>query len=346
MWGKLSKHWHVTVATLFSVLLIVGAYVFARGLESPAVAQASTETALLQAIATKDSNGDGLPDWEKALYGIPITATTTDYFNLGMTDGEAVAKGLIVPKAIADVPVATSSGVSLNADGLPSAPAADTLTAQFAQSFFTLYLAAKQNAGSAGLSDADLQNISNQAISQLASSVKPAPDFKSASDLTVSGSGADALKAFAASAEAVLVKNTSDATSTDLEYLQQALKNGDETAIPHIASIAKMYRGSAAGLAVLPVPRELAATDLALINTLMRLSEVDSDFTRVDSDPLTAILAIQQYAQVTQSLGQAFVAIGNVYAAAGITLPKGAPGASFVNMISNVNAGKQVVAKP
>lgn len=346
MWEKLSKHWQVTVAVLFSVALVTGAYLFARGFESPAVAQASTETALLQAIATKDSNGDGLPDWEKSLYGIPIDATTTDYFHLGMTDGEAVARGLIVPKAIADVPGATSSAASLNADGLPSAPADGTLTAQFAQSFFTLYLTAKQNAGGADLSDSDLQNISNQAISQLASSVKLAPDFKSASDLTVSGSGADALRAFAASAEAVLVKNTSDATSTDLAYLQAALQNGDTTAIPHIASIAKMYRGSAVGLAVLPVPKELAAADLALINTLMRLSEVDSDFTQVDTDPLTAILAIQQYAQVTQALGQAFVNVGNVYAAAGVVIPKGAPGASFANMISNVNAAKQAAAKP
>ena len=101
-----------------------------------------------------------------------------------------------------------------------------------------------------------------------------------------------------------------------------------------------MYRGSAAGLAVLPVPRELAAADLALINTLMRLSQVDSDFTRADSDPLVAILAIQQYAQVTQALGDAFSGIGKVYAAAGVVLPKGAPGASFVNMIANVTAAK------
>ncbi len=345
MWEKISKHWQVIAAAFFSAALVIGAYVFARGIESPRVAQASTETALLQAIATKDSDNDGLPDWEESLYG--TDPHVADTFHLGMTDGEAVARGLIVPKAIADIQTASSSPMSLDANGLPPAPADGTLTAAFAQDFFTLYLAAKQNAGSSDLSDTDLQNIADQAISQLASSIKPAADFRSASELTVSGSGADALKAFAASAEAVLLKNTSDATSTDIEYLKAALENNDATALPHIASIAKMYRGSAAGLAVLPVPRELAAADLALINTLMRLSEVDTDFTRADSDPLAAILAIQQYAQVAQALSDAFTGIGKVYATAGIRLPKGAPGASVVNMIANVAAAKdRAGAKP
>jgi len=62
MRGEIFKHRNIIAATLFSVVLIVGAYMFARGIESPQVAQASTETALLQAIASKDSDSDGLPD--------------------------------------------------------------------------------------------------------------------------------------------------------------------------------------------------------------------------------------------------------------------------------------------
>ncbi len=199
--GRFIVNWRVITATLFSAVLIVGAYALAHNVESPPLAQASEETALLQAIATKDSNGDGLPDWEKVLYGIPVTSTTTDYFHLGMTDGEAVAKGLIVPKAIADITVATSSPVGAAVDhSLPPAPADGTLTAAFAKNFFTLYLAARQNNGGADLSEADMQNIANETLNSLSSAITPTPDFKSVRDLTVSGSGSDALKAFAVSA--------------------------------------------------------------------------------------------------------------------------------------------------
>lgn len=330
-------------AALFSAVIVVGAYTLARGVESPDIAQASAETALLQAVATKDSDGDGLPDWEETLYG--ADSHNPDTFHLGMLDGEAVAKGLIVPKALADMPVATSSPAVAGADGLPPAPAEGTLTSAFAKSFFTSYLAAKQAAGGGALSESDIKNVSTQALSSLSSAVATAPDFKSGKDIKVSGSGSDALKAFAVSAEAVLLKNTADAAKTPLDYLKSILEGSDTTAVAHLSSMAKMYRGSAAGLAALSVPEELAVDNLALINALMRMGEVTNDFTRADSDPLTTILALQQYVGVAQALGTAFINIGTAYATAGVSIPAGAPGASFVNLIADVTASQSATTK-
>ncbi len=342
--GQILQNWRVLIAALFAVVLIAGSFMLARGIESPPLAQASAESALLQAIASKDSDNDGLPDWEEALYG--TDSHNPDSFKLGMTDGEAVARGLIVPKAIADISVATSSpSASASIDpSLPPAPAEGTLTAAFAKNFFTLYVAAKQNNGGADLSETDMQNIANQALSLLSSSITPAPDFKTAKDITVSGSGPDAMKAFGASAEMVLLKNTSDAKKSEVLYLQDALQKNDMTALPHIASIAKGYRDSAIGLAVLPVPRELAAADLALVNALMRTSQIITDFARADTDPLATMLALQQYLPATQALGAAFITIGDVYATAGVSVPADSPGASFVNLISDVTASQQTSA--
>ena len=345
---KVLEHWRILAAALFSAALVYGAYALARDAGAPAMAEASSETALLQALAARDSTGDGLPDWQKALYGIPLNATTTDYFHLGMTDGEAVAKGLIVPKAIADVPTATSSpvGGSIGDPSLPAASASGTLTAAFAQDFFSLYLARKQAGGNAPLSKSDLQDIANQALASLASSVAVAPDFKSKDDLMISGSGPEAMRAFATNAEAVLVKNTNDATMTDIDYLKGALTDNDTSAFAHIASIAKSYRGGAAGLAVLPVPRELAASDLALMNALMRLSEIDNDFTRAYSDPVVTMIALHQYADAVAALDKAFSDIGVLYKAAGVTLVPGAPGAAFVNMSADSAASPAAATKP
>ena len=73
------------------------------------------------------------------------------------------------------------------------------------------------------------------------------------------------------SAEAVFLSNTSDASKSELEYLSSAVQDSDTAALVHITSIAKSYRATAAGLAALPVPQELAADDLAVINALMRM---------------------------------------------------------------------------
>lgn len=333
--GQILQNWRALAATFLAVGIVAGAYTLARGIESPEVAQASAETALLQAIATKDSDGDGLADWEETLYG--ADPSVSDTFHLGMKDGEAVAKGLVVPKALSDISVATSSPSGGGTDGLPPPPAEGTLTADFAKNFFMSYLAAKQAKGGADLSESDMKEVADKAVSSL-SAVAVAPDYKSVKDLTVSGSGADALRAFAMSAEAVLLKNTANATKTPLGYLKSILQDNDTTAFAHLSSLASMYRGAAAGLAALPVPKELATDNLALVNALMRMSQITLDFTKADTDPLATILALQQYQDVARALADAFLNIGKAYAAAGVSLRAGEPGASFVNFAADVIA--------
>ncbi len=67
--GRILRHWRVLGAMLISLALVIGAYVTARSVARPPTAQASEESALLKQIATRDADGDGLPDWEEALYG-------------------------------------------------------------------------------------------------------------------------------------------------------------------------------------------------------------------------------------------------------------------------------------
>ncbi len=345
MRGKFLRNWRVPAATLFSIALIVGAYVLARGVGDPPVAQAFTETALLQAIATKDSNGDGLPDWEKPLYGIPVNSTTTDYFHLGMTDGEAVAKGLIVPKAIADIPIATSTPVaSTSIDyatyGL-TAPTEGTLTDTFAKDFFTLYLSAEQTNGGVGLTASQENTLAEQAITELLQQVSLTADFKNAKDLAVYGTGTSALKNFAVAAGAVLKENAVNTTMSGVGYLQSVVEDGNTSALANLVILSNAYRKLASGIAVLQVPQELAPVDLVIINSIMRLSEIYADFARVNTDPLAAIFALQQYPSTELNVEDAFTTLANIYAVAGVTLPAGTPGALFVNAMANMTARQQ-----
>lgn len=332
--GQILRHWRTPAAVVFSVVIIIGAYVLARGIESPSKAEASAELALLQAIATKDSDGDGLSDWEEALYG--ADPRVVDTFGLGMSDSEAVAKGLVVPKAIADIQVSPSSPATTDSHGLPPPAPEGTLTAAFTEHFFATYLATKEAKGGADLSEEDIANIATEALTSFSSAIATTPDYKSAQDLTVSGSGPDALKAFAANAEAVFMKNKTIASKSELLYLQDAIEKDDATAFSYITSIAKGYRDSATGLAVLPVPQALVADHLALINSMMRISEITSDFARVNDDPIATMLALQQYPQTVLSFGNALLHINQIYTAAGISLPAGSPGAAFVNLIESV----------
>lgn len=334
--GRILENWRVPAAGLFAVILIGGAYVLARGIGSPPAVEASTETALLKAIATKDSDNDGLPDWEESLYG--TDPHNSDSFKLGLTDGEAVAKGLIVPKAIANIPNATSTQ-SANSG---------TLTETFAENFFMLYLSAKQANNGVDLTSDQTSTLAEQAVNQFLQTFVPASDFKTAEDIKISGTGPDALRVFAIAAEAVF-RNSKDkdeeATMSDLEYFQSAIQGDDATAPAHLVSLAKTYRSSAAGLAVLPVPKELATDDLVLVNAIMRLGGIYSDFARVGTDPLGAMLALQQYQQTELAAEQAFIDLYKVYATSGVVIPNGTPGASFVNLMTNIGAQQKAATQ-
>ncbi len=338
------EHWRILAAALAATALIVGAYVIARGVESPSVAQASTETALLEKISSKDSDSDGLRDWEEALFGTdPKVADTR---KLGMTDGEAVAKGLIVPQAIAAISAATSSPATIPGSSLP-VPREGTITRALGESFITAYAAAVQNSPDGTLSTSDIQKLSNDIVSQLESSIIRAPDFKSMNSLKVTGSGAAALKSFAAAADAVFLANRGNATTSELTYLDSLLNNNDQTAIPHLLSIAKVYQDTAAGLAVIPVPTEVASDNLMLINAMSRLSKIIEDFTRTDSDPVATMLALKQYPDEAKKLGTAFIHINGAFKTAGVTFSANEPGVNFVNLIETVLAQqKSEASKP
>lgn len=323
---------------VFAAAVIFGAYYLSRSIEHPDAAQASAESGLLEAVATKDSDGDGLPDWQESLYG--TDPHKTDSLGLGMTDGQAVAKGLIVPKAVTALPGISSAPVSYDANGLPPASAGGTLTAAFTQNFINLYLAARQANGGNDLTDAQIQSVAAQSIQSLGMLAAAAPDYKKVSDIRVDGSGGDAMRAYAVDAQNIIATNRSGTSKNEVSYLKDAVEKGDTAALSSLSAIAKSYRTTAVGFAQLSAPVELGGIHLRLINSLMRLSEVINDMSRVNDDPLATIIALEQYPNVVQSFWSAMDDVGKAYRNAGVTVSVKEPGGVFVNLASHLAAQK------
>lgn len=331
------REWRIIGASALAITLIGGAYLAAVGASHPRVAEASTETALLQAIASKDSDGDGLPDWEESLYG--TDPQNPDSRHLGMSDGEAVAKGLIVPKA--QVPAASTvpqAPTSATQDGI--APAAtDSLTDLFAKNFFTLYVAAKQQSGAA-LTSNQIDALAATALQELTASVGPAPDFKTPADIKTAGTGSDALRAYAAAAEQVFLAQGGGFSTDELDSLTAAAQDTDPNAIANLARIASAYHDIAVGLLALTAPREIAPAHLALIDALARTGSIVGDFARLRTDPVATMLALQQYPQSLADLIGAFASITHVYSSAHITLSPGTPGSQFVGLSAQLQSAQ------
>jgi len=327
-------------ATLVAIVLVVGAYVLARGVSSPTQVSASLESELLGQIAAKDTDRDGLRDWEEALYGTDIQKS--DSRDLGMTDGEAVGRGLIVPVAPVDIPVASSTPSEF--DPSVPVPAPGTLTRALAENLWSAYEVARQRDPDGVISTADIQKITDELFEQLNRSVSTSPDFKKAADLRTTGTTPEDMKIFARSAEAVFSANTARVSKSEIEYLKDGLEKNDATAYAHIIEISELYRKAAIGLAALPVPANLLETDLQLINAYSRLSKVISDLARAESDPIATMLALKQYPDVVKQMGDAYIYVNTTYKTSGVTFAAGEPGGRFVGLVDSILQKQKLTA--
>lgn len=317
--GQILSNWRAVVATFFAVTLIASAYVLGRGIEMPSLAEASMESELLAAVAAKDSDGDGLPDWEELLYGTDIHAVDT--FHLGISDGEAVAKGLIIPKAVIENSTTATSEEN-------------TLTDAFAKAFFTLYLAAKETNGGADLSPEQTRALADEALQHFIENFEPASDYKATQDLKIEDDGNEKLSTFAALAEGVFTAYSPKSPIRELETIQSAIQDGDAEAIAALSALSRTYKQYAAGFAALFVPRSLLSADLALINAFAQRAAIYDGLARINTDPLSAILALQQLAKNEAAWMSAFGDMGTVYKARDISLPRGEPGAVFIRIVT------------
>lgn len=345
-WMK--QQWGIISAILLAIVMIGGSYFYAIGGFAPQQVDATSFTAALQTFTTKDSDGDGLPDWEETLYG--TDPHKVDTFGLGMTDGEAVAKGLILP--IAATPSATNSSTTQTfTDQTASSTlsnsklSTNSFTALFAKDFFTAYLAAKTANGNIPPTKKQAATIALN-IMQSISDQNAIANYRTLSQINVSGSGAQSLRDYAATTQKALSSNTLSENKWVPDYLQEAMSDSSTSteALVHIRNISQMYTKGAAILAQISVPKEAEQAHLDLINAYAHMGTVTSHMAEFNTDPLITFLAITKYKTNILSLARAYVELGKVFRTAGITLAPGTPGASFVNVATDAATGQKTSA--
>ena len=308
---------------LIAVLLIGTAYVSSGPsfLSAKSVGAESTHD-LLVSYASKDTDSDGLPDWQEALYGTdPNNAHSV---NASVTDGQAVAQGLVAPK------FRNATSTPADASSIPGPDAGpQTLTDQFGKELFGQYLKAR---GQGQPTSADVAAFVEQGVAQLKQN-QVIPDTFNQGQIKVSGTGPDALLSYAASAEAVFIKTNIDSDKTDLDYFSDAVNKGDTRALAKVKQFAQGDAASARGLMNISAPRELATSHLKLANALMRVSQSLTDMSLLSTDPLRAMLGMATYSDSVQQVAQAFSEMQAVYAAEHATPSVGVSGRDFYNVM-------------
>ena len=308
----------IVAASAISVVLIGGAYVLSGPWPFTKTADAESTHDLLVTYAAKDTDNDGLPDWEEALYGTdPNNPHSVDP---ALSDGQAVAEGKVKPK------FATATTTTLAASDIPGVDAGPTtLTDQFAQQLFKQYLT---NRGATPPTPDQIATLVETGVTQLEQS-NTIPNAFNAGEERVVGSGPDALKTYAVAVERVFLTNQVPEQQSEILYFADAVNKNDDASLAKVSAIGKSYGTIGEALIKIPVPIEVASLHLELANALMRMNAVTLDFAAIRTDPLRAMLGLAQYEQDGAGVLQALSSIHSLFVNEGVTFGQGEAGGQF-----------------
>jgi hypothetical protein len=288
-------------ALLVGIALVVCAFYVresaANAVQDATIAVADTPR---KYIATKDSDDDGMRDWEEELYG---------------TNPEQTDK-------LAHTSLTSSSTLPDSFDALP-----DTMTKNFAVSFFSDYLesAARGEKMDETTQEAFLADAAAYATQESADHL-----FTEA-DLIVGGSNdADAVRTYGNRIADALTKYTVSGDN-EIVILERALQSDNEADLGALAEIVASYNKSLSDALTTPVPPALVEDHLALVNALLALHNNIAAMEHAFSDALPAMVRFQRHPDDIEHLGVVLVSIATTLKLHGAVYGSDEPG-SFWNL--------------
>lgn len=175
----------------------------------------------------------------------------------------------------------------------------------------------------------------DQLVAQALAQVKaqPAKKVYASSDLTLSSSSADALKAYGNAFIAAVGKHQAANYNSVVYIVGTSTDNGDPTKLAALAPIADDYASLAKDLAKVPVPPTLAPIHLQIINNMERMSESLKDVQNLYNDSLKGLANFELYDALTQETLRLFINLAQGFSQNGILFSKGDPGEAWSALV-------------
>jgi len=244
-------------------------------------------------LLQKDSDGDGIPDWEEALWGTDPNNKAT--FN-GVADADYIQKKKDALK-IANGNTGDQNGGNL------------TETDKFAQEFFASLTAMKQN----GQVDAStIKNVSTALGQQIADPTMT--DKYTNQDAKIAESdGVDAQKTYYTTIEKLFETYTKNGIGDEVEIMS-ILANSDATGdktkySDQLTQIANAYQDYATQMIGVSVPQSLVTYHIAITNSANNTGIAVMNMTKVTNDPVVGLSGLSQYQKYSDNLVSA---VGNL----------------------------------
>jgi hypothetical protein len=245
------------------------------------------EKVTLNSLLQKDSDGDGVMDWEEALWGTdPNKEASFD----GISDSE------YIKNKRAELKLSTGSEFGQGEGGLSE-------TDKFAQEFFASLSAMKQG----GQIDED--TIKNVSASLGQNIVDPTmTDKYTENDIQLDDNdGVDRQEVYYLNAQKLFEQYKKEGLGDELEITGQIVSSqstmiNDPDSINKLLKIADAYQAYAQEMTKTPVPQSLAQYHLQIINSANNTGIAVRNMSKVVDDPIVGLSGLSQYQKYSEDL--------------------------------------------
>lgn len=312
----------ITLAALvLAVLMISAAFLFSSPHSSPTLVSADGNEELLREYAEKDTDADGLLDWEETLYN--TDPNNPHSHSPDMTDGEAVRANLLVP-VVDTTEGPTPEEIIASLTGIEAAPG--TITREFARKFFSKYFASRANVVRP-TSEEIAQFISTE-INALKAETAFRPAYSASDAITVATTN-QALRAYVVASEQVLRDSDTGISTDALDLFSGLVKKDDASAAEMLKELGRAYKNAGDASIKVSAPSSITIAHVALANAFAHMGDAITNMGYYGTDPLRGFLGLSQYNDATVEITRAFGGVGAVLEAGGVIFSGTEPGAGF-----------------
>lgn len=289
-----SKHFMKQLGVLAGVALVVGIIMLkpwkmiriGKGLF---MSKEQGELLVVQDLALKDTDGDGVVDWEEKLWGTDPTKADTN--GDGISDGVAI-EALRTPNTT-DTQTTTSTGAEANQ------------TEQFARESMSTIMALND----AGTLDNKTSTEISKKMYEYIETLHEAPQI-TRNDIRLSSDKRSDVGGYVGALATILNKNMPK-NDAAVYIVGKAIQNNDFRDIKKLEPIQLGYKAVADKLKATPVPPQFMQIHIDVINSFASVSSGIAALEKVESDPVVALSAILKLDKAYDAMNRSLVNLQN-----------------------------------
>lgn len=262
----------------------------------------------------QDADGDGLKDWEEALWGTDAKNPDTD--GDGARDGEEI-------RTDRNPLVAGPDDILVRADTSPQSSLAEklgvsdnNLTDILSRETFAGIIALKQGGT---LDQKSVQDLSAQVFSQAVVIDLP-PRYTLAQITIIDANDKASVKTYAETIKAISEKYLARTSENELAIVAVALNENDKRELEKLTPLIAEYTAMIKELRAVPVPKSGATLHLSLINAYANIVTSFENMGAIIDDPVRGLIGLGQYDKNIGILPQIGKSMRKYFLSFGVTL--------------------------